>query len=195
VALASDDLRKWLRRTAASWTDDDTDQADLLLDLARGVVEDETGQPLESSTDTVILDGPADDDHPYRTGTGVRRLILPRWPVTAITAVTILDDDQALAEGPDYTWSQAGMLTRRGGWWPSGDQVVEVTYTAGFLELPAGVRRIILRLAGAAWSNPEGLSQETLGDHSRTWSAEALGMELSNADRRTLSAYAARTTS
>ncbi|WP_432063351.1 hypothetical protein [Streptomyces sp. S1] len=197
MAYASpEQLRLLLRQEA--FTADETAAAELLIDLAQGAIDDETGQALESSTDTVTLDGPTRDDGLYQSSTRSQRLILPRWPVTAVASVTVHGEDGqdvALVHGPhrDYTWSADGILTRVGGEWPAHDRAVTAVVTAGFLPLPAGVRRICLRLASVGWSNPEFLSAETLGDHSRSFSAEALGMELTAADRRTLGAYRART--
>lgn len=181
----AEQLRLLMRLPA--WTGEQEATADLLLELAVGVVEDETGQALEAATETVILDG-----------TGTTKLVLPRWPVTAVTAVTIRgddEDDQVLVHGADhdYTWSAAGILTRIGGLWPCHDQAVEVEVTAGFSVIPPGVRRIVLRLSAAAWSNPSSLTAETLGDLSRSFNAADIGMELSDKDRRTLGAYRART--
>lgn len=174
-----------LRRPEVPFTTDEEAAAELLLDLAGGAVEEECGQSLESSTTTVLLD--AD---------GGTKLVLPRWPVTAVTSVTLTDTGDALTHGPaaDYTWSAAGILYRRGACWPRGQQAVDVTFTAGHAPVPTGVRGIVLRLAKGAWDNPDRLSAETLGDHSVTYaSAEAAGMELSEADRRVLGAYRART--
>ncbi|MBB4987491.1 hypothetical protein [Streptomyces nymphaeiformis] len=188
-----DELRRLLR--IESFTEEESATAELLIDLAQGVIEDETGQALEQSQDTVILDGPTADDPRHHPATGSRKLILPRWPVTAVASVKLVDEDQELVFGKDrdYTWSAAGILHRRGAEWPSHDRAVEVVYTPGYAPVPAGPKRICLRLAAAGWSNPEFLSAETLGDHSRSFSAEALGMELTTADRRTLGAYRART--
>ncbi|MFF2774854.1 hypothetical protein ACFVU3_08085 [Streptomyces sp. NPDC058052] len=191
-----DQLRLWLR-LPEPFTADEAATAELLLDLAQGVIDDETGQSLESATDTLVLDSPTRSD-PHRTATRSHRLVLPRWPVTAVDSVTVHTedgDDQALAYGPaaDYTWSADGILTRIGDTWPAHDRAITAVVTAGFITLPSGVTRISLRLAAAGWSNPEGLSAETLGDHSRSFSAEALGMELTAADKRALGAYRART--
>ncbi|WP_435610684.1 hypothetical protein [Streptomyces sp. C10-9-1] len=184
-------LRLLLRESA--WTDEQTATAQLLLDLAHGVITDEVGQLLEQSTDTVVLDGPTRDDSRHHPATGSRRLILPRWPVTAVDSVT--EDGTVLTVGTsaDYTWSAAGILTRIGADWPTSDRSVEVTYTAGYATAPAGLTRMELRLAAVGWSNPEFLSSETLGDHARSFSADALGMELTRGDIRSLGAYRART--
>ncbi|WP_051811952.1 hypothetical protein [Kitasatospora sp. MBT63] len=180
----ADQLRLWLRLDEA-FTADEQEQAELLLDLAAGAIEDETGQPLEQADDVAVLDG---------SGTG--KLILPRWPVTAIASVTLLDSGDVLTEGvqEDYTWSKAGILFRRCGRWPCEPQAVEVDYTAGYSPVPAGLQRIALRLAGDAWNNPARLASETLGDHARSWATPGeANMELSEADRRTLTQYKART--
>lgn len=108
---------------------------------------------------------------------------------------TVTEDGEVLVHGRDrdYTWSAAGILTRCGACWPAHDQAVEVTYTAGFLIIPSALKRIELRLAAAGWSNPELLASESLGDHSRSYATEVLGMELTKADLRAISAYRART--
>ncbi|MFD9445507.1 hypothetical protein ACFWBR_42320 [Streptomyces sp. NPDC060006] len=196
--VTANELRLFLRHPAA-FTPDEEAQAELLIELAEGAVEDETGQSLELSEDTVILDGPTRAEHwPDTPGTGSRTLVLPRWPVSAVESVTLLNDDQddeelTFGKDQDYTWSAAGTLTRVNGWWPTGDRCIQVVNTAGHAPIPKGVRRIVLRLAAAGWGNPELLASESLGDHSKAWSAEALGMVLSEADKKTLGLYRART--
>ncbi|MEU2799051.1 hypothetical protein [Streptomyces sp. NPDC007117] len=192
----AEQLRLMVRE--ASFTEDDTATAELLLELAQGVIDEETGQDLELSEDTVTLDGPTRDDSRYQGHTASRHLILPRWPVTAVASVTLTDDDgegQVLEFGKDrdYTWTRDGILHRRGTEWPTHDRAVQVVYTAGYAPVPAGVKRLALRLAAGAWSNPERLTSESLGDHSKAWAADALGMELTPADRKTLGLYRART--
>ncbi|MET9396285.1 hypothetical protein [Kitasatospora sp. NPDC002965] len=180
----AEELRLLVRPNGTPFTADEEAQADLLLDLAAGAIEAETGQALELGTDTVLLD--AD---------GGRTLILPRWPVTAVTAVTLTEDGTTLTHGPTgYTWSAAGLLYRAATCWPRGPRAVDITYTAGHAPIPRGVRGIALRLAKAAMLTPGVLSQETLGDHSVIYaSPEDAGMVLTAADRRTLGAYLART--
>ncbi|MFJ2002176.1 hypothetical protein [Streptomyces chartreusis] len=196
----ANELRLLLRHPGA-FTPDETAMAELLLELAEGEIDDVTGQSLTRSTDTVILDSPTrqrNDHWPTAPGTGSHTLVLPRWPVTAVESVTILNDaepDEVLEFGKDhdYTWSAAGTLTRVNGWWPTTDRSVEVVYTAGYDPVPNGAKRIELRMAAAAWGNPLLLASESLGDHSRSFSAEALGMSLSEKDKKLLGLYRART--
>ncbi|WP_060880163.1 hypothetical protein [Streptomyces scabiei] len=199
MAAATANELRLLVRHPAPFTADETATADLLISLAEGEVEDVTGQSLELSTDTVVLDSPTrQDSRPNVPGTGSDRLLLPRWPVTAVASVTILNDteaDEELEYGADhdYTWSASGTLTRVNGWWPTWDRSVQVVYTAGHNPYPTGAKRIVLRMAAAAWGNPLVLASESLGDHSRSFSAEDLGMSMSGKDRQLLGLYRART--
>ncbi|WP_433406875.1 hypothetical protein [Streptomyces sp. CA-146814] len=192
----ADNLRLLLRQP--SFTEDDTATAELLIELAQGVIDEETGQALELSEDTVTLDGPTRDDSRYQGQTASRHLILPRWPVTAVASVTLTDDegdgeDLTFGKDADYTWSRDGTLHRRGGDWPTHDRAITVTYTAGYAPVPAGVKRLCLRLAAGGWSNFERLTSESLGDHSKAWAADALGIELTPTDEKKLGLYRART--
>ncbi|MEU9972344.1 hypothetical protein [Streptomyces sp. NPDC051014] len=183
----ADQFRMFIRHSDP-FTQEETAQAEFFIDLAGACIEEATGQPLEQSTDTVLLDG-----------TGASKLVLPRWPVTAVSAVTILNDDaddEPLTEGADhdYTWSAAGNLTRRNGCWPEGDRNISAEVTAGFTTIPPSLTRVALRLCVAPWANPNNLASETLGDLSRSYNtATDIGMELSSSDRKLVTAYKART--
>jgi hypothetical protein len=185
----ADEFRLFIRHTDA-FTAEETDQAEFLLELAQACIEEETGQVLAQSTDTVTLDG-----------TGGRKLVLPRWPVTAVASVTLLKDleaDEVLTFGADhdYTWSASGTLTRIGACWPEGDRNIEAVITAGFATIPTSLKRVQMRLCVAPWSNPNNLASESLGDLSRSYNtATDIGMELSNSDRKLIAAYKARTQS
>lgn len=153
-----------------------------LLEDATGVIDDELHHPITWSMDTVTLDG-----------TGTSKLLLPRWPVTSVTAVYLIDVDGTetlLTHGVDYTWSDKGILTRRSGCWPCRDRCVRVVYTAGYATTPANVGRICRRLAAAGWNNPAGADSEQFGDRTVKWHTP--GMELTTAEKDTLSSYGVR---
>ncbi|GGN47808.1 hypothetical protein [Streptomyces fuscichromogenes] len=188
MAYATAEQFRLFIRHSEPFTDEETAQAEFLLDLAGACIEEETGQPLEESTDTVILDG-----------NGARKLVLPKWPVTAVSSVTVLhdlDDDEVLTFGADhdYTWSASGTLTRRCACWPKGERNIEAVVTAGLATLPMSLTRVALRLCVGPWSNPNNLASESLGDLSRSYNtATDLGMELSSSDRKLVAVYTART--
>ena len=144
----SNDLRAYI---GADFADpDELGRAQLLIDLAVGAVEGEAGQPLESGDVESSVDG---------TGTPV--LVLPRWPVTDVSAVTV---DDVAVEG--FTFSTDGRLRRTEGVWTAGHANVEVSYTAGFVTVSRDLWKVVLEAAAAAWSTPANVTQETLGDHS-----------------------------
>lgn len=175
-----EELRKHLGHPG--FTQDQADRAQQLLDDAMGVIVREVGQPLDQSTDTVTLD--AD---------GGCELVLPRWPVTAVTSVSVKGSDgtfTALAVDTDYEWSQAGILTRVGGFWPRKRRSVAVVFTAGYPTLSADVKRIRRRLAAAGWFNPAGADAENLDDHQVKWNTP--GMELTSGEIRQLEPYGRR---
>ncbi|MEW2383377.1 hypothetical protein AB0873_14980 [Micromonospora sp. NPDC047707] len=165
-------------------TEDDTAALTELLEDAGQVIDDEVGQPLLRSTDTVTLDG-----------SGAASLILPRWPVHAVDEVTLIAVDgteTALAHREGYLWSTSGVLTRLGGCWPAHDRAVRVLYTPGYEEAELGsrVRRICLRLAVAGRRNPGGADSEDIADTRVRWHTP--GMELTTAEKATLAKYASR---
>lgn len=161
----------------------ETARAEILLELATGVIDAKTEQSLQLAETTHVMDG-----H------GTSRLILPRWPVTAIASVIELDDRDepvVLVHRVDYRWSRHGILRRIRGCWPCKEQAVTVTLTAGHDPIPDSVRTMCLRIARAGWDNPLGLKAERLGD----WSAQYVvpGMELTTAEIGTLAGYRAHT--
>ncbi|GGM14258.1 phage head-tail connector protein [Micromonospora yangpuensis] len=164
--------------------DESEDALNELLEDASQVIDDEVGQPLVRSTDTVTLDG-----------TGGEALLLPRWPVHAVDDVVLVDEDgqeHVLVYRGDYTWSASGVLTRRphGRLWPCHDRAVRATYTAGYEleDIARRVRRICLRLAAAGRRNPAGADSEDIGDTRVRWNTP--GMLLTTGERELLARYA-----
>ncbi|MFG1873387.1 hypothetical protein ACGFIV_00940 [Sphaerisporangium sp. NPDC049003] len=157
----------------------ETARAEMLLEMATGAIDSKTEQPLQLQESTHVLDA--------RGGT---KLVLPRWPVTAVAAVVVLDErDQeiTLTHGADYRWTRWGLLRRVRGCWPCKERSVIVTLTAGYDPIPGSVHAMCLRLALAGWENPAGLESLRLGD----WNAKYASAGLTTAELRTLSKYAA----
>lgn len=175
------ELAVWMGRDELS--DGETRRAQLLLDAAIGAVEDAAGQVLLLATDTLVLDG-----------RGAEEILLPRWPVKAVTEVTehrcgvwsVLDPVS------DYSWSDTGGLARhhRCGW-PARDRSVRVTYTAGHQKIPDALRRVVLELGARGWLNPAGAGGQQIGATNIQW--RALGLELTRGQQQIVDRYRART--
>lgn len=152
----ADDLRLFLRRSSI-----DTAQAEQVLNMAAEVIRAELGQQLDYVENDLFVAGP---------GTG-RVLLLPELPVTAVTRV--VEYGVELVDGEGYTWSHAGTLTRLGGCWPVEPRAATVTYSHGYTpeNLPGVLRTVSVQLAGRAFVNPDGATQISIGDASRSWNA------------------------
>lgn len=163
-----------------------------------GVQEARAFQLLEDATD--IINGdlrvPEGEDvlaaatTVTRDGTGGHELILPRHPVSAVDLVVEIDRhgvERILVYRTEYTWSDAGILTRVGRCWPCHDRAVRSTYTGGLAAMPKTLRKICCRLAAAGWPNPGGADTEEIGDRRVRWNTP--GMELTTGESRQLDPY------
>jgi hypothetical protein len=107
-------------------------------------------------------------------GNGRESILLPVWPTTAVAEVLL--DDQALTEGSDYSWSEAGIL-RRLGWniWPDRLRCLQVTYTHGWPtgEIPEDIQEAVLERAEAGFTIPVGVQSKAVGGQSVTFGAQA----------------------
>lgn len=120
----------------------DQARADLLLDLASASVAEAAGVPIAAAADATAT----------LTGTGNRVLLLPAWPVTDVSEVTV---DGTAVSG--YTWTRSGELRRTAGW-TLGAEIV-VTFDHGYAEaaVPDAVKGVTLEVAARALMNPQGL--------------------------------------
>lgn len=154
-----------------------------------------TGAALEQSFTSLVLDGSAQ---------GSSILLLPRYPVTAVTDVQAQDTLGTwtdLVYQRDYVWSRAGVLTRiRAGVpsavgpaqypgpplssieymrmepiWPSFPQGVMATFTAGNAAVPSALRDVNLAAAARVYANPTGVVGESIGGYSVRYSPRADG--------------------
>lgn len=153
-----------------------TDQATLLLNIATGLIQNETGQTLSAV---------AGDEIELR-GNWTDRLWLPQRPVTAVSAITV---DGIAAPAGDYTWTPDGCVTidcesqiinagNRRGYWGGPGIIVAVTYSHGFTVIPDDIKGVCLALAARIQSAPNGgaVASESLGAYSVTYSREFSGM-------------------
>lgn len=161
----------------------DEGTAEFLLELAEAAVRAEVRQEILASEDTeVVLDG---------TGTPV--LLLPETPVTDVSSV--VEHDQELTEGADYVWSSSGVLTRLRRTWSPRPRSVAVIYSHGRADVPEIVRAVTVQVAARVWVNPRQLSQESIGDYSRSFgtsSAPPGRIELTAYERGLLGRYRAK---
>lgn len=170
MALATtSDLSAILRREI-----DEEDTAALFaLDSASAMIEAYLGQPVgEVEDDTVTLDG-----------TGTRVVLLPAFPVSDVSTVSI--DGEEL-DADDYQWSATGELRRTGAAWPTTLRSIEVTYTHGYATTPAAIVAIAATMAARLYETPIATRQESIGGYSVTYAnpggatiqaAEALALD------------------
>jgi hypothetical protein len=152
----------------AEWLDKPADDPKLLAALRaatrrfRGAV----GHPMDLvSDDAVTLDG-----------NGRESLLLPVWPVTAVTSVEL--DGELLIDGTDYSWSEAGMLRRLGyACWPDRLRCIDVVYSHGFgldLEgIPQDVQEAVIDQARTMFTVVPGVQSRAVGGQSVTFGATA----------------------
>jgi hypothetical protein len=128
-------------------------RAQLDLEAACDRIRDYIGQTVDRVTGDVIT----------VSGTGTRALTLPELPVVSVASIT--DDGTAVT---DWTVDDYGILWRTDPyWWPRGHEF-EVTYTHGYVDVPA-----ILKVAAFKLARIEGLGtgvrQESAGPFSVTY--------------------------
>jgi len=146
----------------------DAGTADLALQLVSDSIDAEVGQSLTEQTLTEeLLDGPLP---------GSSTLILPSYPVTSVTAVSVMErlgQWTDLVAQQDYLWSAKGILTRissaytpdnpQAPFWPRYPQSIKVSSTRGWVEVPGGVRAVCLAAAARLITNPNGVASEQIG--------------------------------
>jgi hypothetical protein len=121
---------------------------------------------------------------------------LPLLELPVVEVVEVIEDDEALTEDDDYKLGAGGLLYRVGSKWPSGPQIVQVTYSHGYkladdytapaaAELiPDDIVQVCVRAASRAYQaglradeveGVPGVQATGLGDYSVQFGAEASG--------------------
>lgn len=100
-------------------------------------------------------------------GTGSDLLLLRQVPVTAVARVLV--DGQEL---PATSYRMTPLsLVRLGGWWPTGWGNVQVTYTAGYADVPSDVEQAVLEICGYRWREKDriGVASKGFGQETTTF--------------------------
>jgi hypothetical protein len=172
MLATTDDLGALLRREI----DEEDASAIAALDTASAFVEAYLGQPVELvEDDELILDG-----------SGTRVILLPAWPVTEVSSVTV--DEEALVEGEDFSWSRTGELRSLRGSWPSTLRSVEVVYSHGWVTIPTAIVGVVAAVAGRLYDSPLAVRQETMGSYSVTYAASG-GLVIQAAEQMVLDTF------
>lgn len=168
-------------------TDIDEDAAELMADLASGIIRDDLRQLIDAVTDEEIT----------IYGDGGELIMLPERPVTAVTSV-ILAGQPITA----FDWRPTGALRRviypgsqfageQTMCWPFGVPV-QITYSHGYDTVPNTLKSVALQLAVRAYTNPEGLELKTVADVTYRYAQTAVStMTLSSEQRSALDRYRA----
>lgn len=129
-------------------------QAQAMLDQATAEMVDYMGRDITVvANDVVTLDGVGD------------QLLLPVWPVTAVSAVTV--DGVALSLPGDIQWYPDGRLLRLSGGlprsWGFKPQSIIVTYSHGEA-VPTGLKGVCMGRAARLMENPTSVANESAGN-------------------------------
>ncbi|MFB6911728.1 hypothetical protein [Streptomyces microflavus] len=159
----------------AAWMQQDRDElpegAALVLDTASAIVRSEARQRFTRGTTTVAL-APRD-----------QVVTLPQRPVVAVELVR--------AGGRELRPDEY-RLWRDELWLAGSYGSAVVTYSHGYVTVPADVRAIVLTLAGRVLTNPSDLRQESVGAVNVTYAAETIGASLAQIERDALARYRPR---
>jgi hypothetical protein len=100
-----------------------------------------------------------EDDEVIIDGTGSDMLILPEYPVSDVSEVSI--DDVVLDEDEYALIATSGMVFRKSGVWPITRQSVAVTYSHGYIVLPTDLKLLCV-VAAARSLLQDGASTESV---------------------------------
>jgi hypothetical protein len=109
------------------------------------------------------------------------RLFLPELPVVSVASV--IEDEETLIVDDDYKLGQFGILHRVGRKWAKGIQIVTITYTHGYADIPDDIIAVATRAASRAYQagltaaedeGALGIQGKSLGDFSVQYGAESV---------------------
>lgn len=170
-----------------------TQQAILAANLGSAIVSEYINNPgvTGSQTVSITLDGPAQN-----TST----IVVPGYPVTAVTSVQELVIDtvsgptwNTLVPDVNYTWSEAGILSKfgtndstdgqtisgtvmgsfPGQMWTHLQQGIQITYTFGLTTVPDICKYVALAAAARIFVNPVNYMRESVGGYEYQYNPRA----------------------
>jgi len=115
-------------------------------------------------------------------------LLLKSLHVTAVASVT---ENGTAVDPADYSWTEAGVLTRRCWSWATGPIVV--TYTHGHPDVPSEVAGVVRAVAQRAFDNPGSRPRAQAGPFADSYSQvgfnQAPALALLDAEKEILDRY------
>jgi hypothetical protein len=149
----------------------DTDAgAQLMLTVASGMVRDYLQQTITAVTGDVLLTE-------FLPGTAT--VLLPEWPITAVSLVEMFDGLAWSTVAPtSYAVSRRiGALVGRDGLitWPTDYETLRITYDHGFALVPDSLVGVCLGVAGRAYTSPISIDLERIGAYQVKYTIEREG--------------------
>lgn len=145
--------------------------ANLMLDIASGMVRGALQQDLSLAANDVVLFDPIEGAH----------VLLDELPIVAVSLFEIRDETGAWSTvaPSNYTVStRTGMVTALGGHgisWPTRPGSWRITYTHGFDTIPDTLVGVVLGVAGRAFVGELGVESERIGAYQVKYAMEADG--------------------
>lgn len=153
-------------------------QAQAMLDQATGeMVSYMGGQTIVEATDTGIKLDPNNN----------LIVVLPQFPVTAVTAVAV--DGTTLTVADDVDWYASGIMKRRNdASWGWKRQSVVVTYKHGYATIPPDLMGVCRARAARLLDNPTAVSNEAADTYSGNY-GPAVDEAFTKAEMRIMDRY------
>jgi hypothetical protein len=160
-------------RLAVTFSDADAARADILLQLASGIVQRAARQILDRVNNDVLV----------RAGSPDPQIILPQRPVVSVSQV-LLDGTPLVFGEPvtqnfnmnasyDFYIINDRIIRPRG--WGNEDQALAITYTHGYATQLALIQAVTLECTVRAWINPGNLQQVHFGADREVYGAPGIG--------------------
>lgn len=158
-------------RLGVEFSSEDSTRAEGLLTTASGLIKDVAKQHLERVEDDVLA----------RRGVNADRFRLPQRPVEEVTLVKL--DGETVAS--DEYYLTGDKLVKISGVWGNSHQVLEVTYTHGYAEIPESLKAICLEAVVRVWVNPGSVQSENYGGEAVNYGRE-VGLLLTATEERAI---------